>query len=77
MTRNVAKWIQIERWLVNWDSIRVRALMQRDVKTANLSQNLDRKARIHAIPRFLNKFVPQGTEFVLQSWKSIDYVKFG
>ena len=40
--------------------------MQREVDIANVGKKLGRKQVIFCILRFLNKFVPKGTDIVLQ-----------
>jgi hypothetical protein len=44
--------------------------MQSDVKMANRMENIDRNG---VMPCFLDDLVPQCTEVVLQTWKSIVY----
>ena len=51
--------------------------MQSDVMMANLSENIDGSAVIRLVPCFLDNFVPECTEVMLQSRKSIAYVDFG
>jgi len=53
----------------------IRALVQSDVSMANLTEDIDGNAVCPTPPRFLNDFVPQGTEFVLQFGMGIAYVK--
>jgi hypothetical protein len=73
MTGDVAQWIR--RWMRqnavgigggsgegSWG--RIGALMQSDVKMANQTENLDRRAR-PLVPCFLDQFVPDCTELML------------
>ena len=82
MTGDVARWIR--RWLQQngletiggsgeggWGNI---GTMQSDVMMANLSENLDAKPLVVC---FLDDFVPERTEVMLQSRKSIAYVDLG
>jgi hypothetical protein len=49
--------------------------MQSDVKIANLIENIDRNDLVTLLVPFFS--VPQRTEVMLQSRKSIAYIKFG
>ena len=84
MTGDVAQWIR--RWLKensvesvggsgegSWGSI--GSLVQSDVKTANQMENMDRIAAIPSVLCFLDQFVPERTEVMLWSRKSIAYIE--
>ena len=56
------------------------ALMQGDIKVANITENLGGKAGgplVNLVTCILGEFVPQCAEAMLQSRKSIVYVEFG
>jgi hypothetical protein len=56
----------------------IGALMQRDVKMANQLENPEKSGvSPPLVPCFLDNFVPKCTEAMLQSRKSIVYVKLG
>ena len=86
MTGSVAQWIR-QRLIHNivetvggsgegsWGSI--GASMQSDVIMANQTENQDRSAVRPSVPCFLDQFVPERTEVMLWSRKSIAYVELG
>ena len=85
MTGNVARWIR--RWLEqngvetiggsgerSWGSI--GTLMQSDIKMPKVFENERISAMISLLLCFLDNFVPECTEVMLQSRKGIAYVEF-
>ena len=86
MTGDVAQWIRrrlkhniVETVGGSGEGSRgsIGASMQSDVIMANETENQDRNAVNPSVPCFLDQFVPECTEVMLWSRKSIAYVELG